>query len=230
MDTPEDLAPAPAPKPEFCPSCGGRLAPGAEACPNCPWSRMDESAAKHRSRFSWQIPAPLALAALVAAIGFFGWRILDGFLTPPQPPPAPVQPVKKDDRVVMDTHVLKQKRDSAWKVSGKVYDLVTLAPVSGARVTFRDRRDGKALTALADARGRYRASLPKISEGGYDVAVESRGYAGFLEEMSPPYKAQDRSRRLEALAEARRSELLHVPLLPEEHDDQVPYDLVLMRR
>jgi hypothetical protein len=215
-----------------CPNCGGALAPGAEACPNCPWSLHNESAAESRSRVSLQIPGPVAAILLFIAIGFIGYRILDAFILEQQNTEAALHPtpVKHDDRVVMDTSAIKLKPGASWKVHGRIYHLLSLEPAAGARVSFRNRKDGSFVRAQADSRGLYHAALPKKAEEGYDVAVEARGAGGFIEEMSPPYRGQDRQRRLDALSGARRASLLHVPLTPDVIEDQVTWDLVVLPR
>src|SRR4051794_34244101 len=109
--------------PEACPNCGGRLPPGAEACPNCPWSLHNEDAAEGRRRTGWQIPAPVAFVGLLAGIGLVGWHLIDSFVLEQQriENARPPEPVKRDDRVVMDTKAVKQKPNSPWKVTGRVY-------------------------------------------------------------------------------------------------------------
>jgi hypothetical protein len=126
-------------------------------------------------------------------------------------------------------HKKRSARPDRWGVHGHVYDLMSVKPIVGARLVFQDRESGKAYAAKTDARGAYRVSLPKLKEGGYDLTVNQRGYRSFLEEMSPPYRNQSRARRLEAREQALQSEVLHVPLLPEQNDEDVQHDLVMLR-
>lgn len=116
-----------------------------------------------------------------------------------------------------------------WLVRGEVYDLLSLKPVSGARITFTSRADGKSRAARSDAKGRYRLKLPKLKEGGYDAAVSHPAYRPiFLEEMAPPYSSQKASRREDAANTAVTSQILHVPFLPEHADDEAEYGLILL--
>lgn len=151
-------------------------------------------------------------------------------ILPPEPAAAPVEAVyttlpppnlKKPAKLYGDPEV--------WSVRGDVYDLLSLKPVSGARVVFTSRTDGKSRSVKTDAKGRYRLKLPKLKEGGYNASVSHAAYRPiFLEEMDPPYRTQKAARREDAAQTAVTSQVLHVPFLPEYEQDEVEYGVVLL--
>lgn len=152
----------------------------------------------------------------------------------PEAPPVPkIEPTPKKKpkyRLVREEDDASQGRPY-WRVSGEVYDLMSLKPIDGVKVVFQDKSTGEAVSAVTDKLGRYKLALPKIHEGGYDITVAKRGYSGaWLEEMTPAYKRQSRERRLEALEQLSGSEVLHVPLLPEYTERSLVYDVVLFPR
>ncbi|HBL17794.1 MAG TPA: hypothetical protein DD417_13860 [Elusimicrobia bacterium] len=121
-----------------------------------------------------------------------------------------------------------QPDGNAWVVEGRVYDLVTLSPVADAQVSFRSVASGDEREAQTDAAGRYRVSLPKIQEGGYAVSFRRQGYGDrYLEDMSPAYESQSAEARREVLTMLDSTKILHVPLLPDEGETRMEYDMVV---
>lgn len=116
-----------------------------------------------------------------------------------------------------------------WNVSGTVFDLLTLKPAAGARLLFTDLARGKKHAVSADRQGRYRAALPKLLGGGYDLEVRHTAYDGvYVEDSQPSFRAQSKEEREEAYGSFKRTNILHVPLLPPEEQDDVVHDLALL--
>lgn len=69
------------------------------------------------------------------------------------------------------------KEAAEWRLRGRIFDLITLAPVPGARVTFMDEPTGARAETSTDAEGRYKTLLPALSGRGYQVKIEKKGYA-----------------------------------------------------
>lgn len=90
-----------------------------------------------------------------------------------------------------------------WVFQGQVYDIITLQPVYGVSLTFKDpfgRLVGKASTG---DNGHYRVRLPALETGGYAVTLSHPDYrAHFLEDVYPPVRTLPEDQR-RALAGAR---------------------------
>jgi hypothetical protein len=122
-------------------------------------------------------------------------------------------------------------RPDYWAVRGLVYDLYSLKPISGAQVSFVSHDTGTRLTARTDNDGHYSLKAPRLSSGGYDVAVRHPRYQdNYLDENDPPYRQMGPERRKDAGALFLQSEVLHVPFLPSMDEDHPWLDLVLMPR
>lgn len=116
-----------------------------------------------------------------------------------------------------------------WTVSGRAYDLLSLKPVAGAAVFFKEKVTGKIIQVKTDKNGRYKIRLEPLEEGGYAVAIRRKGYEpNFLEERQPPYSDFTPERREEEAALARQSPILHLPILPEEPSAKIEYSMVLI--
>lgn len=69
-----------------------------------------------------------------------------------------------------------EKPVTEWKMRGVVYDLITLKPVPGAKLTFQDNETSVRAVIQADANGRYRTILPPLQGRGYVVTIAKAGY------------------------------------------------------
>ena len=201
--------------------------------------------------FGWRARAGLLDRALQAKASITAWmgksHDVLGLSGSDAPPPAagpqsPAQPVP-DPAAAPDAGRLPPPTPAAagtpaavparndWSVRGLVYDLFTLKPVAGARVTFTSRESGQVIVARSDAAGRYGLRLPRVSSGGYDVAVRQKRYQQtYLEENEPPYRSMSGERRQEAASQLLQSAVLHVPFLPAPEEETVEHDLVLLPR
>lgn len=200
----------------------------------------DLNAARHEEEAKRKRPIRLLqAAALILAAGFAYKQFQHFTASPPvpspapatvQPAPPPVQPppaappvpepapqtVPPQPRAVESgpqTADEEPPPPSDWTIHGSVYDILTLQPAAGARLTFENRSSGEVFKAKTNARGRYQVRVPKLIEGGYWVTVSAKGYSGaYLEEASPPYPQRTRAGREEAALEAAQTQILHVPI------------------
>lgn len=116
-----------------------------------------------------------------------------------------------------------------WAVRGKVFDLMTLAPVPGAELRFQDTSSGEVLRARSGADGTYQVSLPKRDGAAYRVSVAKRGFLDdYLEDSEPSFLARDAAARRAAAGEMEVSAVLHVPLSPPLEDDSVEMNYALV--
>ncbi len=91
--------------------------------------------------------------------------------------PAPLAGDADDDpdAAVMISHDSRPSGD--WRFQGRVFDLVTLKPLSRCEVDFEDPASGKRFETSTDGDGVYRARIPALPRGGYAVKVRLGGYA-----------------------------------------------------
>lgn len=228
--------------PAQCPSCGTKLQPDWEACPNCPMSFLDRPPEKGPlqsdafrnygiplllfgglayavwsfSQFMWRTAEagkPMApsvsngatIEAAAAAGALSGGKrgavaasdsrslqeIVDNLGKEPLPSPSPdlasppaeaaPAPAAEDEgegqgTVSVMTTGAPAKSVAEWRMRGTIYDLVTLRPIPGVRMTFTDNKTNSRAHILADAQGRYRTVLPALPGRGYLVTLAKSGY------------------------------------------------------
>lgn len=89
-----------------------------------------------------------------------------------------------------------------WKLRGVVYDLVTLAPVPGATMTFTDNQTNARAQTVTDSKGRYRVILPPLEGRGYLVGIAKPGYEKtYLNPGTEGVSSMDLARREELARE-----------------------------
>mgnify|MGYP001567943609 CR=1 FL=1 len=92
-----------------------------------------------------------------------------------------------------------------WVFEGRIYDIISLEPVSNAQLVFTSgSRSGEATT---DSDGRYRVELDTLPEGyGYSAKLLHPNYERYIDETIPPQeplgKASFEDRRTMALHRA----------------------------
>jgi hypothetical protein len=64
-----------------------------------------------------------------------------------------------------------------WRLRGRVYDLVTLKPVAGAKLVLTDNETNARAETVTSADGRYKTVLPPLTGHGYIVGISKPGYA-----------------------------------------------------
>lgn len=122
------------------------------------------------------------------------------------------------------------KKPALWRIHGKVYDLVSLKPIPGARIVFLDKFTDEKYRTRSNKRGHYTVKLPPLAEGGYAVSVKHRRYgAKYLEEMRPAYHQMSRRRRQDELAALADLTILHMPILLPEGQSDLQHNLILTR-
>jgi hypothetical protein len=218
--------------------CGGRIGPLDSVCPSCrrPKPRIDVGRADTDRRALARGGGFRAIAkslffgaaAMVAGYGIFSLQ-----RTALREKEAPVQteaasPEASPGAAPSDPAVSAPLPPQEWSVRGKIYDLMTLKALSGARITLKDKLSGRSFSCTTDASGEYSVKVPPLSEGGYalSVSVKNRPWA-FLEEMEPPYREQDRDRRESALDLLASPSLVHVPIMLTSGQGSQDYDLVV---
>jgi hypothetical protein len=89
-----------------------------------------------------------------------------------------------------------------WIISGAVYDLITLQPVSGAVLIFEEVALNRHYEAKSKPNGLFSAELPEPTMEGYALKVRYPGYVSraFLEDSFG-------SQRLQSLSKAKRIQL-----------------------
>jgi hypothetical protein len=144
------------------------------------------------------------------------------------PPPSAALPA---ETALSSAAAGQPARPDYWALRGHIYDLYSLKPVAQAALTFTSRATGERLLSRTDGAGDFSLRLPRIAEGGYDIAVRHPRYLdNFLEENSPPYKTMSLDRRQRAGALLLQTEVLHVPYLPAPDEERPQIDLVLLPR
>jgi len=71
----------------------------------------------------------------------------------------------------------RRKAVKEWRLRGKVYDLLTLQPISGCALVFSDEAAGKRIETRSGASGAYRLVAPVLPDRGYAVTITKSGYA-----------------------------------------------------
>lgn len=228
-----------------CPGCGQVMGLLDPQCPVCLRPRSpreitrDIQAAKplYRLRRTLLSPATafFAVGLSILALAGYAWR--RGWIKPPEPPPEPprearppLQEFSESGKPSARAPARRPKPSPFWRVRGRVYDLMTLQPVAGARLAFREVEGAKTYRAASTESGAYALRLPKLGSGGYAVSVAHPSYGKvFLEEASPPFHEQSLVRRREAREMLRSLRVLHVPLLPPRSQDSVEYNVILAK-
>jgi hypothetical protein len=134
-------------------------------------------------------PPAAAAAPVAAAPPASDPVVASKVVAPPAPKPAPI---------------------NAWRVSGRVYDLLTLKPIAGAMITF-DLAQAGPVRATSDEKGVYEADLPKAD--GWTVSLMAPGYrAGQLVDIDPPYRVRDHDERQAAMNAVSEGDLMPLPV------------------
>ena len=64
-----------------------------------------------------------------------------------------------------------------WKLTGRVYDLVTLKPLGACTVELLDNAVNARAQTVTDTTGRFRILLAPLQDRGYLVSISRPGYA-----------------------------------------------------
>ncbi|HVE13209.1 MAG TPA: hypothetical protein VNI01_07440 [Elusimicrobiota bacterium] len=227
-----------------CPECGELLNLDAKFCPACRSPRHPAEVAQAIAENRWYRRLGRFLArsstlytvlgiATAAATGYGvqrGWisiGAMPSFDNAPAPAPAAPAPAAAPTTPAAPA---KPKID-AWSVHGRAFELLTLKPVAGARVTFKDKNGGQPVECTTDAAGVYAAKLKPVAEGGYEVSAWHARYGGtFLEEGDVPFKDMSPERRREERDTLYSAKVVHVPLLLAPGQADLEYNFALISK
>lgn len=182
-----------------CPSCGNMVAMEEAACPCCPYSfpAQEEADIEQVGQQQSWTPLPLLLLLGAAAAMAYFWMTAATSDSPENAPPQAQADSSREILIAAEPRRYKRRppreqiaaaasiapkpaaREAElqeWKMRGVIYDLLTLSPLPGCRVVFRDEKANAFHETLADGTGRYRMILPP-NEQGYAISIEKEGYA-----------------------------------------------------
>jgi hypothetical protein len=161
----------------------------------------------------------LLLGLLALAGGIYGKKLLFPPEEPPaapkpaagQPAPAPERPkaaAPPEDPVALQSASPADEKALAaagikgrWRMVGRVFDLMTLKPVPGARLIFKDPSTRRSYKAKADAQGRFKAAVPSNVDG-YNLSVGTPKYRSvYMEDWIPSVTLLPREKRQEIAQE-----------------------------
>jgi len=145
-------------------------------------------------------------------------------LMPANPPAASPEPAPKRNSAAAREARTEPLAKNVWRVSGTVYDLATLDPVPGAKITFL-RNDGEPVTATTDDRGEYEADIAKGD--GWTVSLKSPKHRpGQVLDIDPPYRVRDADERRAAVNALTDGDMAAAPLNWGRGSSRVRLDLV----
>jgi len=131
----------------------------------------------------------------------------------------------------VEPEILPSGNPDEVRVHGKVYDLATGLPVSGAMVRFMLINTESRGQTATDTAGRYQMGVSRTQNLSdlTVVTIEATGYRkGVLEDRDPPYRERSSRARADLIAETVESDLEPVPVRYPPSAGIVRLDLVLV--
>jgi hypothetical protein len=115
-----------------------------------------------------------------------------------------------------------------WRVSGSIFDILSLKPVEDAEISFINASSGERFRTTTGPDGSYRARLPATES--YTVNVRHPDYeAKFLADTSPSIRKLSEGSRLAAVRQWMRTMQSSEPLRPTETESSsLKRDLALI--
>lgn len=111
-----------------------------------------------------------------------------------------------------------------WRISGSLYDLATLSPVSGAEISFL-REGAEPVLVRAGDRGEFEVDIEK--GGGWHASLRAPGYRdGQVLDLDPPYRSRDEEERRKAVENLTDGDLAPVPVEGNPRSSEVRLSLV----
>jgi hypothetical protein len=153
--------------------------------------------------------------------------------TPPAPPvaakpPEPAISAKRTARVAdLPIPPLGQNQ---WAVYGRIYDLVTLRPVAGVKLTFTIPGNpvGSMGYASSDEHGRYVLGLVRLPKGSYEIHSSKEGYSSVaLYEADIPYAQLSAGERRDIVHNAQDGDMPLPPLTDINGEQSMHRDVFL---
>lgn len=213
---------------DSCPACGMRLAPETSAV-------RSGAQGGAFSRFLHCIILLLGLAVLALALGYLylSGEHKTAFATLSDE----VERLSRESAAdaarprTMRKEGKTPEEETAWILRGKVYDLLSLKPVAGARMRWTSKADGKKFEASASPSGGYKISVPKLGDGGYVLEISHKAYGRvYFDDVSPPYSTWDRGRREEETETLLSLTVVNLPILPPLEQREVELDYVMIQK
>jgi hypothetical protein len=165
-------------------------------------------------------PAPAPPAAPGAAVAPESAMRAQLFPEDYQPPPAADAPAAARPARPAGPKPLAK---NAWRVSGTVYDLASLDPVPGSKVTFLlDEKEPHA--AATDESGAYEVDLPKGDGWTVHVIAPDRRRGQILD-IDPSYRVRDADERRAVLENLTAGDLIPAPVGWKRSSSKVKLDL-----
>lgn len=85
-----------------------------------------------------------------------------------------------------------------WKVSGGVFDLISMKPLAGCSITFTNQGGNRKYEIRTNASGHYKIRLPPLDEQGYEVVIAKAGYTRtFMDASAASLKTMSRAQRVD---------------------------------
>ena len=113
---------------------------------------------------------------------------------------------------------------NAWRVTGTVYSLTTLAPVAKALVSFK-HNGLPTVEETTDEQGAYEVDLDK--RGGWSVSLKAPDYRrGQILDIDPPYRVRDADERRAAFDHLTDGDLIPIQVGWKRTSSRVRLDLV----
>lgn len=148
--------------------------------------------------------------------------------TSPAPKPAkataarrkPSKPVEQDDEADMTAIQIshdpsirgkaarpwKEEKVTEWRFRGKVFDMITLEPIPGVQLAFKDPQSGRKVQTLTDSKGGYRLIVPALPAGAYSIVIDDPRYASaYMNPWGESVPALSEAVRLKTAYELTRS-------------------------
>lgn len=220
-----------------CWNCRAEVDDAESHCPNCRTNLdgdgapvLDSDKPSAAARLLKKTLLSVSVAAVAGGIYFLVEtdRILP-LLRTVQREAALLEPVKVEGPTKIENETKPPPvKEKAWRVHGRIFDLITLEPIGGADISFRGKSSRRTLGARTDHQGFYSALLPKSESEGYAVSVSHPKYGTiFSEDRTPSYGAKSLEKRKEAREMIRSLTQWHVPVLPPQEDDDYELDIVM---
>ena len=100
----------------------------------------------------------------------------------------------------------KEKPVTEWRFRGKVYNIITLKPLPGVQLAFKDPESGRKVETVTDAQGSYRLVVPALRTGSYSMVIEDERYASaYMNPWGENVNVLSDELRLKTAAELSRS-------------------------
>ncbi|MBI5211733.1 MAG: hypothetical protein HY927_17325 [Elusimicrobia bacterium] len=106
-----------------------------------------------------------------------------------KPVPAQAPPPAAKEAPKPEPPAAASAAQKVWAFKGRVYDVITLAPVYDAKLLLRDDSGRIVGQAITTDEGRYTLTVPALAGGKYELTVLHQDYRPkYLDDIDPPYE------------------------------------------